>query len=44
MTIEVTLEELATRYHFDPKPGTVHIHDLISKAKDGLYVKDRTSE
>jgi hypothetical protein len=44
MTPTPTRDELAARYVFDPVPGTVHILDLVTMAKDGIYVKDKVSD
>jgi hypothetical protein len=44
MTPAPTSSELAARHTFDPAPGTVHIHDLIAMAKDGVYAKDKLSD
>ena len=43
MTPALTPSKLATRHTFDPAPSTIHIHDLVSMAKDGVYVKDKLS-
>ncbi|KAK8901060.1 hypothetical protein QC760_010516 [Botrytis cinerea] len=35
---------LSERYYYDPKPGALHMGDLINQAKDGQYVKDILSD
>jgi hypothetical protein len=44
MTKPLESQDLARRYIYDPRPGVVHIHDLINRFKDEMYAKDKISD
>jgi hypothetical protein len=44
MTKTLEKKDLARRYIYNPRPGVVHIYDLINRVRDGVYAKDKCSD
>jgi len=44
MTKTLESQDLAQRYVYNPRPGVVHIYDMINRVKDGVYAEDKISD